>query len=132
MHRGPGDPTSGASSLCPFPVRSGTPARHQVEMQVIDDLSSLGSGIAREAGPTLAVACVLGQDPDHAIKATCHPLIVVLKPRNRFDVALRDGEQMHGCLGVEILKRQDEIILIYDVCGALTEDDAAEYACGGH
>src|SRR3984893_260783 len=132
MHRGPGDPTSGASSLCPFPVRSGTPARHQVEMQVIDDLSSLGSGIAREAVPTLAVACLLGQDPGHANTAPYHRLVGGLEPRDRFDVALRDDEQMHGRLGVEILTRQDEIILIYDVCGALTEDDAAEYACGGH
>jgi len=103
-----------------------------MEMQVVDDLSSLGPGIAREAVPALAVACLLGQDSGHANTAPHHRLVVGLEPRDGFDVAFRDDEQMHGRLGVQILKCQDEVILIYDVCVALTEDDAAEYACGGH
>src|SRR5262249_20765517 len=48
------------------------------------------------------------------------------------EVALRNDEQVHRSLGIQVLECEHEVVFVDDVRVALTEDDAAEHAGRGH
>ncbi len=99
-----------------------------MEMKVVNNLPALGSRIAREAVTTLAISRSLGQEPGDVDTAAHHRLVAGLEPRDRLHVSFRDDEQMHGCLGIEILEGQDKIVLVFDVRLGLAGHNPAEDA----
>src|SRR6266508_2997596 len=108
------------------------PPGREMEVEVVDDLTALRPGIAREAISALAVARALRQESRHAHAMPHDRLVASLEPRDRLDVPLGNDQQVDRRLGVEVLEGEDQVVLVFDVGRAFPGSDAAEGAAVAH
>ena len=74
---------------------------------------------------------LLAEDDLRGEKAAAHQLgIPGLQLGDVRDVALRDDEDVHGSLRIDIPEREDGVVLVLDIGRVLSRDDAAENAVG--
>jgi len=90
---------------------------------------------SRKGGPDLPYYDELGRQgfrlaAEHRLAE--HLGVARLEPRDGFDVALRDDQQVDRRLRVQVPKRQDLIVLVLDLGGAFLRGDATEDAALGH
>ena len=101
-------------------------------MQVDVKHALAGFAVRIEHGPIAAVVItvLLGKrrrEPDHR----ANQWIVILRQIvERSDVLSRDNEQVKGCLGVDVLERDELLVLIHDRASDLARNDLAEKAVG--
>src|SRR5687767_3158897 len=122
-----------AAGVVHWAGRSGSPPTgREMKMQVIHHLPAFRPAIAGQLVPALGIPgalCQLPRDKD----AAAHQLGVPgLEPSQRLDVALRDDEQMHRCLRVDVLEGEHGVVLVLDVGGRLPRCDSTEHTAVSH
>ena len=100
----------------------------EVKVHVVDDLSALRPRVHAEPEAFLGVAGILGQSASGHHTAAEHEGVLVRRVDQRGDVATRDDEQMDRRLRVDVLERDNRVVLLHDVARTLARDDAAEQA----
>src|SRR5215475_2841131 len=118
----------------PAALRSGAvtarSSRRKVEVDVVHDLTALGSRVHAVAVALLGEAFHLSQ-PSRSDKAVADDVGVGVNERcDRRDVAFAHDQDMNGRIRIDILERQNVVVLVFDVGVGLTRNDAAEYAVG--
>src|SRR5437762_7809571 len=107
-----------------------TGAREEVHVEVVDDLPTLRPAVQPQAVPALGEALGLAETLRRE-DAAAHDFRVSGRERHdRRDVTLRDDEQVHGRLRVDVLEGEHRIVLVLDIRRVLARDDAAEDAIG--
>ena len=99
-------------------------------MEVLDRCGGVGAGVHNRAEAGLAHALELGDLRHHGQHMAEHlgrdavaQIVVVL---------LRDDQGVHGGLGLDVVEREADIVLVHLVRGDLPGDEFAEQAVIGH
>jgi hypothetical protein len=103
-----------------------------VKVQVVHNLTTLRSRIARDTIAALPVTETLREEPGNPDAVPNEGLVRRLDARDGLDVALGDDEQVDRRLRIEILEGEHLFVLKFDLGRAFSGDDAAEYAAWGH
>jgi hypothetical protein len=103
-----------------------------VEVQVVHNLTTLRSRIARDAIAAFPVAEALREEPRNPDAVPNEGLVRRLDAGDGLDVALGDDEQVDRCLRIKILEGEYLFVLKFDLGRAFSGDDAAEHAAWGH
>src|ERR1700687_5074144 len=95
-----------------------------MEVDVVNNLAALGPRIAREAASKLAIASALRQKARHANTMPHDGLVAGLELRDRLDVSLRNDQQVHRRLRIEVLEGEDLVVLVLDIGGGFADGGA--------
>src|SRR5262245_63882944 len=97
-------------------------------MHVVDNLAAFQPAVHAQAVAALGQALVLSDLASGQETAAEHLGVARLHRHDRADVALGDDQQMDRRLRVDVLEREDRVVLVLDVGLARARDDAAENA----
>src|SRR5215470_19358849 len=99
-------------------------------MHVVDNLAAFQPAVHAQAVAALGQAPRLSDLASGQETAAEHLGVARLHRHDRADVALGDDQQMDRRLRVDVLEREDRVVLVFDVGPALPRDDTAKDAVG--
>ena len=97
-------------------------------MDVIDGLSRMGPAVADEAVPAFGDALLSGKLPRDQVDMAYEGGVIVSEVVRAADVLAGNDEDMDRRLGVDILERDDPLVLVDDRTRYLPGYDIAEEA----
>src|SRR5581483_9577937 len=103
-------------------------AGEEVEVQVRNHLAALGTAVEGEAVAALPEPGGLADPLRRQDQPADQRGVLGLEGHHRLQVALRDHQEVHGGLRVEIVEGEDLLVLVHDRGRAPPGDDVAEHA----